>query len=105
MVCTTIRPTILGYEELYEWEGCASFVADHVEFEALKKPTQLVSNLKPCFAFFGETGWETYKSNKNSYQYGGTHTVTKLHDPKTSQNFSILQRDFLEYIESFLDPA
>lgn len=35
-VCTTIRPTLLPYPELYEWEGCARFVADHITYEPLE---------------------------------------------------------------------
>ncbi|CAG9833171.1 unnamed protein product [Diabrotica balteata] len=33
MVCTTLRPTMLPHPELETWEGCASFIADHIRFE------------------------------------------------------------------------
>ncbi|KAK7870669.1 hypothetical protein R5R35_009838 [Gryllus longicercus] len=43
MVCTTIRPTRLPYPELSNWEGCAHFVADHLVYVPLHKPTRFVS--------------------------------------------------------------
>ncbi|GLH07723.1 Coiled-coil domain-containing protein 135 [Gryllus bimaculatus] len=41
MVCTTIRPTRLPYPELSNWEGCAHFVADHLVYVPLHKPTRI----------------------------------------------------------------
>ena len=40
-ICTTIRPTKLEYNELYDLEACASFVAEHIQYEALQDTTQL----------------------------------------------------------------
>ena len=37
-ICTTIRPTKLPFTELYEWEKCAKFVADFLEYEELEIP-------------------------------------------------------------------
>ena len=34
-ICTTIRPTKLPYTELYDWERCAKFVSDFLEYEEL----------------------------------------------------------------------
>lgn len=43
-VSTSIRPTTLGFSELIDdWKACASFVADHIEFEPLEEPTKIVS--------------------------------------------------------------
>lgn len=43
-VSTTIRPTVFLFPELIDsWENCAKFVADHVLFETLPKPTSIVS--------------------------------------------------------------
>ena len=39
-ICTTIRPTKLPYTELYEWEPCAKFVADYLEYEELLEPDE-----------------------------------------------------------------
>lgn len=44
MVCTTIRPTTMRFPEFQTWEGCASFVADHLNYEPLDKPQLLVSD-------------------------------------------------------------
>lgn len=44
MVCTTIRPTTIRFPEFRTWEGCASFVADHLNYEPLEKPRLLVSD-------------------------------------------------------------
>ncbi|XP_056633325.1 dynein regulatory complex subunit 7 [Diorhabda sublineata] len=42
MVCTTIRPTNVPYPELETWQGCASFLADHIKFEPMEDiPTLL----------------------------------------------------------------
>lgn len=40
-ICTTIRPTKLPFVELYEWESCAKFVADFLEYEELAHPDKL----------------------------------------------------------------
>ena len=40
-ICTTIKPTKLPYTELYEWEKCAKFIADFLEYEELTIPDQL----------------------------------------------------------------
>lgn len=44
MVCTTIRPTTIRFPEFKTWEGCANFVADHLNYEPLEKPQLLVSD-------------------------------------------------------------
>ena len=41
-VCTTLRPTCLPIKELYDWDGCASFVADYVTCCPLYPPDELV---------------------------------------------------------------
>lgn len=33
LVCTTIRPSQLYYTELYDLDGCCSFVADFILYE------------------------------------------------------------------------
>lgn len=37
-----MRPTYLKYEELYEYDGCASFVADYLTYKPLQVPNELV---------------------------------------------------------------
>ena len=37
-ICTTIRPTKLPYTELYDWDKCAKFVADYLEYEEIPEP-------------------------------------------------------------------
>ena len=39
-ICTTIRPTKLGFLELYEYEKCARFISDFITFEELDPPDQ-----------------------------------------------------------------
>lgn len=39
-ICTTLRPTKLPFTELYEWDRCAKFVADYLEYEELPEPTR-----------------------------------------------------------------
>jgi len=40
-ICTTIRPTKLPYPELYDYVGCAKFVANYLEYEELLEPNRL----------------------------------------------------------------
>lgn len=40
-ISTTIRPTKLPYTELYEWDDCAKFIADFLEYEELEPPNEL----------------------------------------------------------------
>ncbi|XP_022244668.1 dynein regulatory complex subunit 7-like isoform X1 [Limulus polyphemus] len=40
LICTTLRPTLLPYAELYTWTGCACFVADFLSFKPLDPPTE-----------------------------------------------------------------
>jgi hypothetical protein len=37
-ICTTIKPTKLPYTDLYQWEKCANFVSDYLEYEELFEP-------------------------------------------------------------------
>ncbi|XP_015268298.1 PREDICTED: dynein regulatory complex subunit 7 [Gekko japonicus] len=37
-VSTTVRPTLLPYSELYDWDSCAHFVSDYLTMEPLPSP-------------------------------------------------------------------
>jgi hypothetical protein len=39
-ICTTIRPTKLRYPELYDYEKCAKFIAEFIEYEELNPPNE-----------------------------------------------------------------
>ena len=39
-ICTTIRPTKVPYPELYEYEKCAKFISEFIEFEELNPPNE-----------------------------------------------------------------
>ena len=39
-----MRPTYLKHQELYEYDGCAAFVADYLTYEHLQVPNELVSS-------------------------------------------------------------
>ncbi|XP_033127806.1 dynein regulatory complex subunit 7-like [Anneissia japonica] len=45
-VSTTIRPTLLPYQELYTYDGCAEFVADYITFQRLDSPIELPRSLR-----------------------------------------------------------
>ncbi|XP_021925034.1 dynein regulatory complex subunit 7 isoform X2 [Zootermopsis nevadensis] len=45
MVCTAIRPTSVRLPEFKTWEGCANFVADHLNYEPLEKSQLLPDRL------------------------------------------------------------
>ncbi|XP_019361434.1 PREDICTED: dynein regulatory complex subunit 7 isoform X1 [Gavialis gangeticus] len=44
-VSTTVRPTLLPYPELYNWDGCARFVSDYLTMEPLPNPIEPPSSL------------------------------------------------------------
>ena len=39
-ICTTIRPTKVPFPELYEYDKCAKFLADFIEYEELQPPNE-----------------------------------------------------------------
>ena len=43
LVCTTLRPTLLPYKELYDWDGASQFVSDYLSYVPLECPNELVS--------------------------------------------------------------
>jgi hypothetical protein len=53
-VSTTIRPTaFIEFPELIDnWQACASFVADHIVYEALEDSTNIVSTQKVELEYF-----------------------------------------------------
>ncbi|KND01180.1 uncharacterized protein SPPG_04271 [Spizellomyces punctatus DAOM BR117] len=44
-VCTTLRPTKLPYRELYDYRGCARFVAEFLSYKPLDPPHELPQTL------------------------------------------------------------
>ena len=42
-----MRVTQLPYKELYDYDGCAEFVADYLTYTPLEVPNELVSS-SPC---------------------------------------------------------
>ncbi|XP_026802213.3 dynein regulatory complex subunit 7, partial [Pangasianodon hypophthalmus] len=44
-VSTTLRRTLLPYRELYDWQGCASFISDFLTLELLDCPTEVPKQL------------------------------------------------------------
>ncbi|XP_066281763.1 dynein regulatory complex subunit 7-like [Branchiostoma lanceolatum] len=62
-VSTTIRPTLLPFQELYSYDNCAEFVADYLEFQALDPPVDLPNQLvSPTTALKSQKG--------NSFDFG-----------------------------------
>ncbi|GAB1600388.1 dynein regulatory complex subunit 7-like [Argonauta hians] len=45
LVCTTIRPTLFPYPELFEWDGISQFVSDYLQAEMLYPAYELPNNL------------------------------------------------------------
>jgi len=39
-ICTTLRPTKLGFLELYEYKDCAKYVANYIAYEELDPPDE-----------------------------------------------------------------
>lgn len=42
-VSTTVRPTLMPYPELYNWDSCAQFVSDSLSMVPLPDPLKPVS--------------------------------------------------------------
>jgi hypothetical protein len=40
-ICSTIRPSKLPFTEIYDYKGCAKFVANYLEYEELETPNEL----------------------------------------------------------------
>lgn len=47
-VSTTIRPTLMPYPELYNWDSCAQFVSDFLSMVPLPDPLKPVSATPGC---------------------------------------------------------
>lgn len=45
---TTLRPTLMPYPELYNWESCAQFVSDFLSMVPLPDPLKPVSATRGC---------------------------------------------------------
>ena len=39
-ICTTVRPTKVPYPELYNFDKCAKFISDFIEYEELSPPNE-----------------------------------------------------------------
>ncbi|OCT84694.1 dynein regulatory complex subunit 7 [Xenopus laevis] len=44
-VCTTLRPTLLPYSDLYDWDQSAKFVSENLTMEPLSPPLELPQSL------------------------------------------------------------
>ena len=60
-ICTTIRPTLLPYKEIYDYDSCAQFVADYVTFQVLDPVIDLVSE-------WGE-GWGLGQDSERKWRW------------------------------------
>lgn len=74
LVCTTIRPSQLVYTELYDLEGCCSFVADFLAYEALEDPLVGLSAKHARATPSGQVGLEV-REGRNSLK--GSRVLVK----------------------------
>ena len=47
-ICTSVRPTQLPFEGIYNYEKCAAFVADFIRYEPLELPAALPQHMPSC---------------------------------------------------------
>ena len=47
-ICTSVRPTQLPFEGIYNYEKCAAFVADFIHYEPLELPAALPQHMPSC---------------------------------------------------------
>ncbi|XP_075223925.1 coiled-coil domain-containing protein lost boys [Lycorma delicatula] len=103
-VSTTIIPTKLTYPEFYTWEGCASFVSDHITYELLPddKPTfypdRLVSpdtvmktQRGNCFEISILLASLLIGSGYNAYVVAGYATQEKCVNDLTRSNCTLIE--------------
>ena len=56
-ICTTLRPTQLPYQDVYDYEKCASFVAAYIRYEPLELAGQLPQHMpSPSFTLSNQAG-------------------------------------------------
>lgn len=58
-VSTTIRPTLMPYPELYNWDTCAQFISDFLSMVPLPDPLKPVSITWGCILRPRSQRWET----------------------------------------------
>ena len=57
-ICTSLRPTQLPFESIYNYDKCAAFVADFIRYEPLELPTALPQHMPSCTAVLEwQAGW------------------------------------------------
>ena len=52
-ICATLRPTQLPYQEVYDYDKCAKFVADYIRYEPLELASQLPNHMPSPSATLG----------------------------------------------------
>ncbi|XP_036753590.2 dynein regulatory complex subunit 7 isoform X1 [Manis pentadactyla] len=57
-VSTTVRPTLMPYPELYNWDSCAQFVSDSLSMVPLPDPLK-----PPCYLYSSTTVLKCQKGN------------------------------------------
>ena len=56
-ICTTLRPTQLPFQDVYEYDKCAAFVADFIHYEPLELANQLPQHVpSPCATLSWQAG-------------------------------------------------
>jgi hypothetical protein len=63
-ICTTVRPTLLPYKEIYDYDRCAQFVADYITFDVLDPIIDLVSFNYKIISFFKNFNPVMHDGNK-----------------------------------------
>jgi hypothetical protein len=52
-ICTTLRPTQLPYQDVYDYDQCAKFVANYIRYEPLELASQLPQHMPSPSATLG----------------------------------------------------
>lgn len=52
-ICTTLRPTQLPFQDVYDYDKCSKFVADYIRYEPLELATQLPRHMPSPSATLG----------------------------------------------------
>eukprot|EP00899_Mesostigma_viride_P013144 jgi/Mesvir1/21830/Mv04215-RA.1 len=59
-LCTTVRPTKLGFKSLYDWRTCASFLADFLTYEPLEDPINYPSHIPSPWSVLQWQGGDSF---------------------------------------------
>jgi len=116
-ICTTIRPTKVPYPELYDYEKCAKFLSDFIEYEELNPPNEfpkyipspenvLLWQIGDCFdisialcSLLIGSGYNAFVVYGNAPRYITIKDQTNLDCPDFPDDIKVIEPDLTDTAE------